>query len=136
MSGHRSQRAVMYSISSLRSFSSFLDAALDHVADADDADQSTGLHHRDVTEAVLGHQVHDRLQVVAGGAHLDLGGHDRGHRVVQQLGVEDAEPLHDVPLGDDALDGHAVRGNHEGPDPVVATISARMNNVGSPIMTS
>src|SRR5450759_1051849 len=45
-------------------------AALDDVADADDADQPTSLDHRHVSDPVLGHQPHQALDHVPGGLSL------------------------------------------------------------------
>ncbi len=42
-----------------------LNAALHHVPDADDPAQPAIFHYRYVTDPVLGHQIHDRLHVVA-----------------------------------------------------------------------
>ena len=58
-----------------------LQAMLDHVADADDADHPAVLHHRQMTEPPFGHLAHQPVNAVVRRAGADLLGHQSATRM-------------------------------------------------------
>jgi hypothetical protein len=85
-----------------------VDARLHQVADADDAGQLTVHDDGEVPEPPGGHDCREVADVVVRAARGDLGGHDVGHRGLEQPRSTRVQPPHDVPLGDDADEVAAV----------------------------
>src|SRR5258707_1406163 len=94
----------------------FLDAVLDEVADADDADEDAVLDDGQVTKAMLGHACHQIAYGVFGNAGDDLARHQLVDRHRQQRGALLGEGMDDVALGEDAGDPAPVLADQEGAD--------------------
>src|SRR5580704_2656004 len=93
-----------------------VEPALDHIADADDADEPAVLDHREVADAAVGHLGHQLGDAVA-----RIAGHHRpAHHLAdanrQQVAAVAAERLDDVTLGYDADDVLAVIADDERAD--------------------
>src|SRR3954454_12568128 len=79
-SSDRSHRAGDVLAQRVRLALDFLETLLDHVADADHAAQpAITLDHRNVPDAPVGHQRHDRAHLIGAGA----GGHLLGHHAAE-----------------------------------------------------
>jgi hypothetical protein len=76
-----------------------------------------------VTDAALGHQRHQPIDTVAGGARHHVGRHDRAHAGVESTRSAVGERPHDVALGDDAFDLAAVTRDDEGADASLAELA-------------
>ena len=95
------------------------DAPFDDVTDADDRLELVVHHDGNVTDAQVGHPARQVLDAVVRGAGLDLAGHDRRDRLVEQGGAHDVQVAHDVALADDPRHGRAVITDHKRTDPVL-----------------
>src|SRR5690606_14989469 len=71
--------------------SELVDAALHHVADADDAAQLAALDDREVADALIRHDPHDLLDRAPGCARRGVGGHEVRHLLVERGGTERRE---------------------------------------------
>src|SRR5207245_537852 len=81
------------------------DAALDHVADADDADERTpGVDHGDVADAPFGHRAGEVLHRGLAGAGHDVDGHDLRHLPVEERTTVVGQAADDVALRHDPGD--------------------------------
>src|SRR3954447_5732901 len=120
-SSDRSHRARNVLAQRVRLALDFLETLLDHVADADHAAQPAGtLDHRNVPDAPLGHQRHDRAHLIVAGAGEHLLGHHAADARAQHRGAVIGERPHDPSIRDDAGDPRPVRGDHQGADLLIA----------------
>src|SRR5918998_3108640 len=84
-----------------------VEAGLDDVADGDDPEQPAVLDDGDVPDAVVGHRAGEVVHRGAGRARVDVGGHQRRHRPVEDVRPGRVQGTDDVAFGDDAVDGVA-----------------------------
>jgi hypothetical protein len=76
--------------------------ALDDVADGDEADDQSLFEHRQVTDAMLGHEAHRVFHGIAGRAGDDVGGHHMSDaNFIQRTQVRGARAK-DIAFGNDA----------------------------------
>jgi hypothetical protein len=78
-----------------------LEALLHDVADTDDALKCAILDDRQVANALARHHFHQIDQLVAGGAGLDLAGHQLAGRKCEDGVVMFGDPAHDIAFRDD-----------------------------------
>src|SRR6185312_16370629 len=97
----------------------FLDLALDHVADRNDAEELVLFHHRHVPDTEARHPLHQ----IADQGVARAGEHRRGHaladRPLQRPGGIAPEQPDDVALADDAGDSAIAIHDHHGTDIVL-----------------
>src|SRR3954465_1054194 len=105
----------------------FIEALLHHVTDADHAAQpAVLLDHRDVADAPLGHERHDRAHPIVARAGEHILGHHTADARAQHLGPVPGDRVHDAAIGDDPGDPLSIRGDDQGTDPFLVHAMQRV----------
>ena len=93
-----------------------VDAILDEIADADDADERALADNGKMAEAPLRHARHELAHRILGLAGDDAPRHERVDRHRHEGGAVLGEGMHDVALGEDAGNATPILAHHQGAD--------------------
>src|SRR5260221_4086990 len=107
-----------------------VEAVPDEVADADQAAELAGLHHRQVAHAMRGHHLHDLVDAVGGRAGGDVRRHQLMHLVGECLGAVAGEGVDDVALGEHADELAPAVDRDERADALVVELADRRLDAG------
>src|SRR4051812_49283275 len=128
-SSDRSHRAGDVLAQRVRLALDFIEALLHHITDADHAAQPPVLlDHRDVPDAPLGHERHDRAHPIVARAGEHLLGHHAADTLAQDVDAMIGDGVEDVAIREDAGQVRAVLGDHERSDPLGTQAAERFSD--------
>src|SRR3954447_1960955 len=128
-SSDRSHRAGDVLAQRVRLALDVVEPLLHHVADTDHSAQpAILLHHRNVTDAPVGHQRHERTHPVLARAGEHLLGHHAADTLAQDVDAVIGDGVEDVAIREDAGQVRAVLGDHERSDPLGTQAAERFSD--------